>query len=612
MQELKWGIVVPRMTNDKSTYVFPIGVGYVSSSLKATGRKVQTLNLNYKKESDEELIKSLVLDAKVDVLAMGGLTAQYQQLYHIFKTAKSYNPKLVTVAGGGIITSDPETAMEALEYVDVGVIGEGEITVCELADSLEGKRDLNSVNGIIFKKDHSYRRTLPREAINDLDGLPYPDYEGLEYAQLLERMSNDIGGQGIERFGYISLSRSCPFNCTFCFHPAGSKYRRRSLESALKEIDYLIEKFNIEGLFIEDELFAFRKNDLAQFCTEIKRRAMKFAIQMRVDMVNRENLIMLRDSGCISISFGLESMDNRILRSMKKHIRAEQVESALAICYEVGLNIIGNFIFGDKEETLETYNNTLNWWRSHPQYPISLHPIIVYPGSELYLYACKTGIIKDRAQFIRDGCPFINVSRLSEQEYRQMLVNISLEVKASEHLENTKVNFIGGGKVQLEAQCPACHKMQSWKGMDTFRNLGLLTCENCNRAIFVVAADYVDADIIRKNFSRFKAENVGFWPMITSVASLYNKIPDLMERDNVFFVDIANVKNGVPFKGKTINRPNIIAEKNITTIFLTSTSPFLVADIVQMIKRDYANVKRVLFIGDLADDNFNADAHNLL
>ncbi len=148
--------------------------------------------------------------------------------------------------------------------------------------------------------------------------------------------------------------------------------------------------------------------------------------------------------------------------------------------------------------------------------------------------------------------------------------------------------------------------------MDTFRNLGLLTCENCNRAIFVVASDYVDADIIRKNFSSFKAENVGFWPMITSVASLYNKIPDLVERDNVFFIDISNVKNGVPFKGKTINRPNIIAEKNITTIFLTSTSPFLVADIVQMIKRDYANVKRVLFIGDLADDNFDADAHNLL
>ena len=99
--ELKWGIVVPRMTNDESTYVFPIGVGYVSASLKVTGRMVQTLNLNYKKVSDDELIKSLVLDAKVDVIAIGGLTAQYQQLYHIFKSAKSYNPKLVTVAGGG-------------------------------------------------------------------------------------------------------------------------------------------------------------------------------------------------------------------------------------------------------------------------------------------------------------------------------------------------------------------------------------------------------------------------------------------------------------------------------------------------------------------------------
>lgn len=246
---------------------------------------------------------------------------------------------------GGIITSDPDAAMEALEYVDIGVIGEGEVTICELADALEGKRDLDTVNGIIYKKAGKYHTTLPREEIKDLDALPYPDYEGLEYDKLLEKMSNDIGGQGTDRFGYISLSRSCPFNCTFCFHPAGSKYRRRSIDSAFKEIDYLIEKFQIENLYIEDELFAFRKDDVAKFCEEIKKRGLSYVIAMRVDMVNRENLIMLRDSGCLSISFGLESMDNRILKSMKKHIRVKQIESALEICHEVGINIIGNFIF---------------------------------------------------------------------------------------------------------------------------------------------------------------------------------------------------------------------------------------------------------------------------
>lgn len=175
-----------------------------------------------------------------------------------------------------------------------------------------------------------------------------------------------------------------------------------------------------------------------------------------------------------------------------------------------------------------------------------------------------------------------------------------------------KVTFIGSGKVQLEAECPACHRRQVWKGMDAFRNLGLITCKHCNRSIFVVASDYVDADIIRKNFLCFKDENVGFWPIITSVATLYDKIPELMKNDNVFLVDISSMKNGVLYRGKKINLPSIIDKENITTIFLTSTSPFLVADIVQMIKREHLNVKRVLFISDLADNNFSVDSHNLL
>ena len=99
-EKLKWCITIPRMTNNESTYVFPIGVGYVCSSLKATGRNVLTLNMNYKEKSDEDLIKSLILDGEIDVLAMGGLTAQYQQLYHIFKLAKSYNPNIICIAGG--------------------------------------------------------------------------------------------------------------------------------------------------------------------------------------------------------------------------------------------------------------------------------------------------------------------------------------------------------------------------------------------------------------------------------------------------------------------------------------------------------------------------------
>ena len=170
----------------------------------------------------------------------------------------------------------------------------------------------------------------------------------------------------------VSFGRSCPFNCTFCFHPSGTKYRKRSIDSVFEEIDYLIEHYHIKNIAVTDELFVRKMEDAKEFCRRITQRGIGYVISLRVDMVNREMLTLLRDSGCLSIGFGLESADNSILASMKKHITVEQIDDAMGLCCELGLNCMGNFIFGDQNETYETAMNTINWWKNHPQYRIAI------------------------------------------------------------------------------------------------------------------------------------------------------------------------------------------------------------------------------------------------
>ena len=126
---------------------------------------------------------------------------------------------------------------------------------------------------------------------------------------------------------------------------------------------------------------------------------------------------MLKDAGCDIMSFGLESADNRILKSMKKNTTIEQSEKALKLVYDAGISLEGAFIFGDIEETWETANNTLNWWRNHPEYKINLNLITVYPGTHLYNYACEKGLIKDKIQFLKEGCPQVNVSKLTDEHF---------------------------------------------------------------------------------------------------------------------------------------------------------------------------------------------------
>lgn len=599
---MNYCIVMPRITDiHEQSNLFPIGMAYVSSSLKQTGRNVITYNLTYKTGTIQELLQKLIQENDIDVFMTGGLTGQYWRLKEMVDAARAVKPDIVICVGGGIITSSPIPAMEALETVDYGMIGEGEITVCELAEAIEGKRDFHSVDGLIFHKNDTWTITKPRAEIVDLDSLTYPDYDGFEFGLMLDKIPTDIYSHGKGRFGCMSFGRSCPFNCTFCFHPSGTKYRKRSMESVFQEVDYLIEKFQIKNIDVTDELFAAKPADVKKFCMEIKKRNIGFAISLRVDQVNHEMLQLLKDHGCIQIGFGLESADNRILKSMNKHITVEQIEHALALCNEIGINAQGNFIFGDEAETVETARNTINWWKSHPQYTIQCHLIALYPGSTLYQHACERGLIKDEVQFIKDGCPYINVSQMTDEEYCNMALEIStLAQTRTDILKDASVKFVELGKVDYTARCPQCNQFNTWVAQDVLRLKENLVCKHCGRTMHVVIADSIDhkAD---EHVKLMKDHKIAFWPMVSAVEELRLVAPSIMA-DNVYFIDSAKVKQGGHYHNKVVSAPDIIEKESIDTAFVTLTTP-VASEIVASLKR-FPSIKKIFFVGELFDPDF--------
>ncbi len=601
-KHLKYCIVMPPYTQvQDQTYEFPIGIAYVSASLKQTGRNVIAYNLNYKSGSIQDNVKYIVQKYAPDVIATGGLTAHYCQLKKIIDAAREIKPDIIVLVGGGIITSSPVPAMEALETVDYGMIGEGEITICELAEAIEGKRDIHSVDGLIFKENNEWTLTSPRAEIMDLDSIPYPDYEGFEFGELLDKTPTDIFALGKDRFGFVSFGRSCPFNCTFCFHPSGTRYRRRSMKSVFCELDYLIEKFDMHNVYITDELFVSKIEDLREFCYEIKKRGIGFYISLRVNMVNREMLELLRDAGCIQITFGLESADNRILKSMNKHITVEQIDYALSLCNEVGITAQGGFIFGDEAETVETYSNTIRWWREHPQYTITTNLIVVYPGSILYQHACQRGIIKDEVQFIKDGCPVINITKMTDKEYREMVLSIGMLPQGrTDVLRDASIQYVGLGQVDYTARCPKCGTMNTWKRLDVFRLRRNIICDHCKYSMHIVVADSIkhNADA---HFRLLQDHKIAIWPMVNVVEELFSAVPSI-QGDNVFYIDSSDLKQGTKLHNKIIYSPAIIKEEKIDTIFLTTTSNFA-SEIIQAAK-SFPSVKQIFLVGELFDPHF--------
>lgn len=462
-KHLNYLIVMPNQADMRSQYYFPIGMGIVSSSLKASGRTVFTLNLTYKK-NPQSLLRQTIVENDIDVVLTGGLSGEYAKLREIVDLAKGVSNNIITIVGGGIITADPENAMKALENADYGIIGEGEITINALAYALETDEEATLVEGVIVKNGTEFVLTPKRAEISDLDCVPFPDYEGFDYSEMFER--NFSGTAQVNEFGMpLAASRSCPYQCTFCFHSSGEKYRRRTIDNVFKEIDWFKSQFPFHHIHIADELFG---NDLAwvsEFCARIKSYGVTYLINTRLDRINSHPQIldMLKESGCSAILFGVEHMSETILKSMRKKTSPALVEPVFNQCLEKGITPKAQIIFGDLEETPETVREALNWWGKHRQYSINLDFIIVFPGSHIYKVACERGIIKDPVKYLQDGCPLINITKMTDKEWATMKEEI-ICFRYLNANEESKIDLVQLTKVLTEFSHK--YKVCVWPALD--------------------------------------------------------------------------------------------------------------------------------------------------
>lgn len=477
-------LIVPKLASTAFGFTnFPVGLAYISSSLKKAGYDVHVMDFNkyycgfFNIALIQMLIKRKVMEIEPQVVGTGGLSAIFDQLKLVIDTVKEVNPGITTVVGGGCLSSEPEVVMENMA-ADFGVIGEGEETIVDLVAALDSQsQDFSSVDGIIYKGEKGLTKTKPRKPIDDLDALPFPDYEGFDISGFLDRQTltdKDVHPNNHPRAIEIAASRSCPFQCTFCFHPVGDKYRKRSIESVISEIKYLQTNYNINYLTMNDELFATNKEWLKEFCKEIKKIGIKWQAQLRVDSVDEDLIVQLKDAGCIYISYGLESASPPILKSMRKKISIDQISKALEITRRHDLTIQGNFIFGDKDETIETMVETLDWWFKHKDYRIALSRIVPYPGSALYKYAIEQGMLtEDRVEYLKNGCKKLqqlNLTRIPNEIFNSLMQIVMGHLRPG-NFSPGKVNECRlegcdpyqGYFYSVNVECPYCGKEADYK-----------------------------------------------------------------------------------------------------------------------------------------------------
>ena len=464
----------------------PIGIAYVSSYLKKHGVQVYTVNMNLEDDDIETVLKKQIQENHIDILGTGELVVNYEKLQEIAYFARKIKPDLKIWVGGGLVTNSPIEAMNLIPEADYGMVGEGEATSLELVRFLEkgceedNEEEIKKIDGLVVRRaDGSLFLTQKRADIMELDAIPFPDWSGFELVETCRKYAKEDGSI----VAPVVSSRSCPNSCTFCSKSGGKKYRRRSLENIFAEIDELVNLYHVNKLNFNDELFANNTERLYQFCDRIEKYHITYRISMHIGKnLTLELLKRMKQSGCSVIFYGLESADDNVLKSMRKHITLDEIERCLKITKQAGITAEGNFIFGDPVETKESVQKTLSWIEHN--YTMGLFevaPIKLYPGSQLYEDALISGKIQNPTEFIREKCPLLNVSALTDEEYADM-VNRQLTAVQEIRLQPQKnLKLFSEHGIKGVTICSNCGKQMEFQVKDMSAMLRMYTqhCEAC-------------------------------------------------------------------------------------------------------------------------------------
>jgi len=378
----------------------PLGLAYVAAVLERAGHDVVIYDCQLG-ITDEDLIK-LLRSYDPELVGISATTPTFPSALSVGGAVKQSFPDVIVVIGGVHVTALPRETM-SFECFDIGVLGEGEETMEELVEHLEknGTAGLDRVAGIIYKENGELKLTEPRPFIQDLDSLPYPA------RHLLPPLSDYNPTPASYRrlpLAHLMTTRGCPYHCTFCDRSIfGARYRARSVDNVMGEIEELIDKYGVQEIKFFDDTFTLDRKRVFEICREFKERGIDigWSCLTRVDRISREMLTTMKEAGCWQVLFGLESGDPRMLSLLKKGTTVEQNRRAVKLAHELGLSVRADFIVGTPGETVESLERTLQFAIGLNMDFAHFNKFTPYPGTELYHNLTKEGYEFD---FVSRSC----------------------------------------------------------------------------------------------------------------------------------------------------------------------------------------------------------------
>lgn len=399
------------------------GVSSVLTVAYNMGWDVEVIDLRYGNISLEQAVAHCA--KRGGVVAMPTFADSYTQNEFILAGVKRLNPSIVTLLGGSLISSLPEVVMATLE-ADYGVLREGELTLMELLECIDGgggKEAAKNIPGLAirFATDHIFYSS-PRKQIRSLDVLPFPRLD------LYPTVRNDAF---IPEMG-ITTSRGCYGRCSFCFlNMKALMYK--SLNYVDEELRFLRDRHGVKYFYINDLTFTADQQRAAQIASLFCKYGIEWSCSTRVESIKPELLRHMKKSGCREIWYGVESVDQTVLDLCNKKQTVQQIIEAIRETQNAGITVMSNLIVGLPGESRDSLKKMLDFVRNGDVIPASIKYLTPFPGTRIYDLAVEKGLITDSVSYLKSLCrrkvncvedEIINLTDLPEREIRDAFAAI--------------------------------------------------------------------------------------------------------------------------------------------------------------------------------------------
>jgi radical SAM superfamily enzyme YgiQ (UPF0313 family) len=369
------------------THVHPLGIMMIASQARRAGHAdVHILDMKVEDWTPERCVEELER-LRPRVVGLSGMTYEAGCLHKVAKLVKQRLPGTIVVAGGPHPSVAAADVM-ADESVDFVVRGEGEETFVDVLDGIrDGRTDWEACLGITWRRDGEVVENPDRPAPNDLDAMPFPAWDLIDHEKY-----HTVPRGGViyahKEFATMFSSRACPWRCTYCHNSYGKKFRERSAENVLAEMELLVTQHGVKEFVFMDDIFNLKPERAKAIAQGIIDRdwniRLTFPNGFRGDILDEELVVLLKQAGMYRCMVAVESASPRIQKVMKKRLKIDKVKHIVDFIAKQGVMVHGAFMLGFPSETEEEMEATIRWAADSSFHTAAFFRVIPFKGTELF------------------------------------------------------------------------------------------------------------------------------------------------------------------------------------------------------------------------------------